>query len=87
MVAGKKVACEGTGLEELWDELKGGCGAAGRRSWVGREVGVAWCRAGQVSGSSRGRICGGEVGCKPLRRGQEEGARFSWDEGNQALSL
>ena len=82
LATGKKVACEGTGLEEVWDELKGGRGAAGQRTWVGREVGLAWCCAGQVSWCSRSRNCGGEVRCKPLRRGKEEGACFNWDEGN-----
>lgn len=30
-VAGSKVTCEGTGLKEVWSELEGGSGAAGRR--------------------------------------------------------
>lgn len=82
VVTGKKVGCEGTVLEEVWDELKGGHGAAGQRTWVGREMGLVWCCTGQVSWSSRGRNSGGEVRCKALRRGREEGVGLDRDEGN-----
>lgn len=46
VVAGNKVACEGTRLEKVWDELKGGCGTSGQRPWLSREMGLAWCCTG-----------------------------------------
>lgn len=76
------MVCEGMGLEEVWDQLKGGHGAAGQRTWVSREMGFVWCGTGWVSWSSHGRNCGGEIQFNPLCRGKEEGACLRWDEGN-----
>lgn len=85
LVTGEKVACEGTGLEEFWDELKGGRGAAGQRTWVGREMGLTWCCTGQVSWSSHGGNCGGGVwggSVQASAQGQGRGNEFQlgWGE-------
>lgn len=44
MVTRKRVACEGTAVGEVSDELKVGHGAAGQRTWVGGQMGLAQAR-------------------------------------------
>lgn len=71
----EEVVCEGMGLEEFWDELKGGSGAAGQR--VSREMGLVWCCTGQVSWSAHGKSCDGEGWHKPQHRKGRKRERVS----------